>query len=191
MGVDRCVRALAEQDFTGRRSIAKAGGEVNDVADRAVVVTTLEADSPKGCIAGGDADAKTEVVAAFFPLVGEGFESFAYRNSGTDRDVLMIRNGDWVIEKRHYSVAGKVLDGALVRDDQLDHRRLVLAQHAKHLLRIGVLREGREPTHVAEERRDLSPVGGEEPLAFVGREQVRHVRRESRQLLSLPSNGLE
>src|SRR5215475_237776 len=119
MGVDRCVRALAEQDFTGRRSVAKAGGEVDDVADRAVVVTTLEADSPKGCIAGGDADAKTEVVAAFSPLVGEGLEPFAYRNSGTDCVFLMLENGVWLIKNRLSPAAEKLLDGPLVRDAQL------------------------------------------------------------------------
>jgi hypothetical protein len=59
-----------------------------------------------------------------------------------------------------------VLDRAAVGDGQPADRRVVLPQDAKHLLRIGALRERREPAQVREERGDLAAVTGEELLAL-------------------------
>ena len=81
----------------------------------------------------------------------------------------MVRDGDRVVEEHHHPVAREVLQGPLVRRDQLAERAVVLAQHVEQLLRRGGLGEGREAAQVAEQARDVGAVSGQEPLAVAAR----------------------
>ena len=74
-------------------------------------------------------------------------------------DVILLEHR--VVEEDHHPVAGEVLERPAVLDDQLAHRRVVLAQHAEHLLRLGGLAEGREAAQVAEHRRRDPAVAGQ------------------------------
>ena len=103
----------------------------------------------------------------------------------------MIRNARRVVEERHQPVACKVLDGALLSRDELAHGQVVLAQHTEDLLRLGRLCESRESAKVAEERSDLPPMTRQKLFSFIAREQVRGLRREARELRSLPLHSLE
>src|SRR5215831_18449888 len=65
--VDLRQHPLTDDDVARRRGIAQARGEVEDAADGAVVVTTLEADSADRCVAQRDADREVELVPAPAP----------------------------------------------------------------------------------------------------------------------------
>ncbi len=68
---------------------------------------------------------------------------------------------------------------------------MVLAEHAKDLLRLGRLGERGESAQVTEQRGDLAPMPGEERLALIARQHARHLRGESRQLGALQLDRLE
>jgi hypothetical protein len=99
----------------------------------------------------------------------------------------MFRHGDRIVEERHQAVAGKVLDRALVGDDGLPDGGVGTGARRRHLLRVCRLGERGEPAQVAEERRDLPTVPGQEPLSLVAGEQAGHLWRESSQLGPLRS----
>ena len=125
------------------------------------------------------------------PALREGGEPLAHGERRVDRvaPVLGLRHG--IVEEDHEPVAREVLDRAAMGHHQLADHAVVLAKHAKHLLRLGGLGEGGEPAQVTEERGDLAPMPGEKRLALVARQHARHLRCEPRQLGALPLDRLE
>ena len=97
-----------------------------------------------------------------------------------------------VVEPHHHPVSGEVLERAAMRDDELAHRLLVLAQHPEDLLRLRRLGEGGEPAEIEEGDRDLAAVPLEHLGALLARDERRDLRREEpRELLPLALDGLE
>jgi len=74
---DGSKHALAYQDLVRLSVRAEPRGEVGDWAARAIVVPPLEADPTERCVAGGDADPETELVAALTPQAGQFGEALA------------------------------------------------------------------------------------------------------------------
>src|SRR5262249_38013240 len=181
----------AEEDVSRTRGTAEPAGENHDAADSSVVVSTFEPDSPERCITGRNPHPEPEVVSALPPIACQARKPVRHRQGGANRRELMVGDGGGIIEERHHPVTCEVLDDTLVRDHQLAHRGLVLAQDTQHLFGLSSLRERREPAKVAEQRTDLAPMPGEKLLALIAGKQVRDLWCESRQLRSLPLDDLE
>ena len=86
---------------------------------------------------------EAELVAALPPVGGQAFETLAHGVGGAHGRQLVVGDAGRVVEERHQPVAGEVLDRAAVRHDHLARGRVVLAQDAEHLFRLGRLGEVR------------------------------------------------
>ena len=78
----------------------------------------------------------------------------------------MIRLEHGIVEEDHHAVAGKVLERPFVLDDDLAHRRVVLAQDAQDFFRCRGVAEGSEAAQVRKDGGRLTPMAGEQGLAF-------------------------
>jgi hypothetical protein len=125
-------------------------------------------------------------VAASAPLLGQFDEPLADRDRHPHRPGGVVLLELRIVEEDHDPVAGKVLEGALVLDDQPADRRVVAAQEPEHLLGLSGLRERREVAEVAEHRGDLAAVTREKRLALRALHELGDLRRqEPGQLASL------
>ena len=190
--LDGGVGPLAEQDLAGLRLAAQAGGEDDRVADRGVVVATFEADPAERRVAGRDADPETELVAELAPALGQLGEPGAHRDRHRHRPMRMVVLDDRVVEEHEDPVAGEVLERAAVLHHQGADRRVVGAEDAEQLFRLGGLAEVGEAAQVGEDRRDLAPMAGQELLALGARHERRDLgRHEPGQLGPLALDRLE
>ena len=97
-----------------------------------------------------------------------------------------------IVEEDHDPVPGKVLERPLVLDHERADRRVVAAQEAEHLFRLGRLGERREVPQVAEHGRDLAPMAGQHRLALGARHELGDLgREEAGQLATLAFDRLE
>src|SRR5436190_1406031 len=104
----------------------------------------------------------------------------------------MVLNADRVVEEHHQTVAGEVLERALVVGDQPAERFVVVTEDVEELLWCSCLGEGCEASQIAEEAGDVRAVSGEELPAFVGCDQLRDLGgEEPRELRSLTLDRVE
>ena len=172
----------------GRESLR----EDDDIADRAVVVAAFETDATERRVPRRDPDTESELVALLLPGFGQLAEPLAHHACHTDRLQLVALDRERIVEPHHHSVAREVLEGAVVRDDELAHRPLVLAKQTEDLLGFRRLGEGGEPAKVQEDDRDLPPMSIEHLRALLARDQRCDLRREeARKFPALPFDGLE
>ena len=99
-----------------------------------------------------------QIEAELAPTTGQRLDASAHRERHAQRAGLRIGHGHRVVEEHHHAVAGEALEGALVREDDLAHGRVILPQHAHDLLRLGGLGERGKATQVEEDDDDLAPV---------------------------------
>ena len=109
---------------------------------------------------------------------GELGDALPHRDGHAHRPRGRVGHRHRVVEEDHHAVAGEALERALVRQDQPAHLRVVLAQHAHDLLRLGGLRERGEAAQVEEDHRDLAAVALERILGVAGHDQLGELGRE-------------
>ena len=85
-------------------------------------------------------------------------DDVAHRDRHADGALGGVGHRDRIVEEDHHAVAGEALERALVGEDEPAHLRVVLAEHAHHLLGLGGLGEGGEAAQVDEDHGDLAAV---------------------------------
>ncbi len=104
----------------------------------------------------------------------------------------MALDGQRVVEKDHHAITGEVLQRPLMFDDELAHGAVIIAQHAKDLLRLGGLGKTSEAAQIAEGHGDLAAMALEHLRALLARDQRRDLRREkARQFRALALHRLK
>ena len=157
----------------------EARGEVDGVADRRVLEALLRAERADDRLARVDPDAVPDRDAVLrLPARRRRERPFLEREPGPhglDR-VLGVLDRDVV--EGHHAVADVLVDGAVVREDDLRHLGEVLAQHGRHLLGFEPLGDGGEAAQVGEEDGDQTPTRAQAPLVTPADDRPQDVRRE-------------
>src|SRR5258706_14224464 len=97
-----------------------------------------------------------------------------------------------VVEEHHEAIPGEMLENPAMRDDELSHCAVVLAQDSEDLLGFGLLGESGEPAQITEADRDRAPVAFEQLRTFLARDEMPDLRREeARELRALPFHRFE
>jgi hypothetical protein len=109
-----------------------------------------------------------QVDAAAAPARGQLGEAVAHLEGHRDRrsGVILYRLG--VVQERHDPVARVVLDRAAMLEDEAAHHELVVAKDLEDLFGLGSLGERGESPDIAEDGRDVAPMGREQPSAVGG-----------------------
>jgi predicted ABC-class ATPase len=79
----------------------------------------------------------------------------------------VVDRGRRIVEEHHQPIAREVLDGALLRHDDLADRLVVLAENSENLLRLGSLCESRETPQVTSSVRCRSTVWNRRTFSIV------------------------
>ena len=167
-----------DEDLPRLRHRAQAGGEVDDGADRRVLDAALEPDAAERRVALGDADTEGEIVAVARPRLGEVADPRAHRDGHADGPQAGVLARHRIVEHDHQTVAGEPLERALVAEDQVAERAVVLAQHRHELLGLARLGERGELPEVAEHDHDLAAVALEDGLVAGVDDELGHLRRQ-------------
>src|SRR5215472_10147426 len=169
---------LMNEDLAALGLAAETGGEVGHGTDGAVVPPSLETDGADGGIALRDPHAEGQVVAALLPSDDHALHTLAHGHGHANGALRGVRHRHGIVEEDHHAVAGEALQRALVLEDELAHLRVILAENAHDLLRLGRLREGGEAAQVEEHHRHLPPMGFERVVGPARQDQLGELRRE-------------
>ena len=92
--------------------------------------------------------------------------------------VAGVGNRQRIVEEDEDAVAGETVDRAFVLGDERTHRRVIVAQHRFHFLRLGGVGERGEAAQVDEHVADLAPVRREDRLLAGRQDRVGDGGRE-------------
>ncbi len=112
------------------------------------------------------------------PLRAERREALLHCERHRRGTASRLGDRERVVEEDQDPVAREAVDRPLVRVGDDAHRRMVVAQHRLHFLRLGMIGNGGEPAQVGEHVGDLPPMRREDRALAGGDDRVGDFRRE-------------
>ena len=150
--------------------------QVGHGADGAVVHPALETDGTDGGVTLRHGHTDTQVVASLSPALGEAGGRVAHGQAETHGAQRRVGDDHRIVEKYHHPVAGEALQRRLELQHQAPHGRMIFAQQAHDLLRLGGFGECGEAAQIDEHHGHFAPVADQRVFGATGKDSFGELR---------------